>query len=111
MSQMEKGLQLSRDLFELNSSTWTRITELSSENFRKYLELNQDFAGKLPEVRDVSTFVDMQREYGKNLWEGVQADWTARGEIVREAVEQTGSLVRGAFNSEEAADVQEAEAA
>jgi hypothetical protein len=27
----------------------------------------------------------------------VQADLRARGEIVREAVEQTGSLVRGTF--------------
>jgi hypothetical protein len=48
----------------------------------------------------VSSFVELQREYGQNLWEGVQADMRARGELVREAVEHTGSLVRGTFEDE-----------
>jgi hypothetical protein len=93
----EKSTQLGRQLFDLNNNTIAKFVELSSENFRKYLELNQNYVSKLPEVSDVSSFVELQREYGQNLWEGVQADLRARGEIVREAVEQTGSLVRGTF--------------
>ena len=103
MSVLENGFEnagkLSRRLFELNN-----------DNFKKYLELNQTYVAKLPEVNDVSSFVELQREYGQNLWEGVQADVRARGELVREAVEQTGSLVRGTFQ-DEAEEVASQEAA
>lgn len=110
MSRMEKGIKLGQELFDLNNSTLVKIAELSAENFKKYLELNQTYVEKLPEVRDVSSFVELQRDYGQQLWEGVQADVKARTEIVREAVEQTGSLVRGVFSAEEAG-VAEAQAA
>ncbi|MGD8417427.1 MAG: phasin family protein [Pseudomonadales bacterium] len=106
MSVLENGMEnvakLGRQLFELNNETMVKFVELSSENFKKYLELNQTYVSKLPEVSDLSSFVELQREYGQNLWEGVQADVRARGELVREAVEQTGSLVRGTFTEEEA---------
>jgi len=111
MSRMEKGMKLGQELFDLNNTTWSRIAELSAENFKKYLELNQSYAQKLPEVRDVSTFVELQRDYGQNLWEGVQSDLKARGEIVREAVENTGGLVREVFNSETEEAAPEAAAA
>ncbi len=114
MNAFEKQAQLGRELFELNTETVRKITELSTENFRKYLELNQDYAQKLPEIRDISTFVELQRDYGQNLWEGVQEDLSTRGTIVREAVEQTGSLIRSAFISEDAeveAEVVKAKAA
>lgn len=110
MSVLENGLEnagkIGRQLFDLNNNTMVKFVELSSDNFKKYLELNQNYVAKLPEVSDVSSFVELQREYGQNLWESVQADLRARGEIVREAVEQTGSLVRS--GSEEAAEVAEA---
>ena len=99
MSVMENGLEnagkLGRGLFDLNNETMLKFVELSTENFKKYLELNQNYVAKLPEVSDVSSFVELQREYGQNLWEGVQADLRARGEIVREVVEQASSMVRG----------------
>jgi hypothetical protein len=98
---IENGSKLGRKLFDLNNSTLVKFAELSAENFKKYLELNQSYVAKLPEVNDVSSFVELQRDYGQNLWEGVQSDVRARGEIVREAAEETGSLVRGTFNSEE----------
>ena len=102
MNPIEKQAQLVRELFELNTATVRQITELSTENFKKYMELNQDYAQKLPEVRDISTFVELQREYGQSLWEGLREDLSARGTIARDAVEQTGGLIRGAFSSEEA---------
>ena len=102
MNPIEKQAQLGRELFELNTEAVRKIVELSTENFRKYMELNQDYAQKLPEIRDISAFVELQRDYGQTLWEGVQEDLSARGTIVREAVEQTGGLIRSAFSSEEA---------
>ena len=114
MSVLENGLEnagkLGRKLFDLNNETMVKFVDLSADNFKKYLELNQNYVAKLPEVNDVSSFVELQREYGQNLWEGVQADMRARGELVREAVEQTGSLVRGTFQ-DEAPEVESKEAA
>ena len=95
---VEKSAKVGRELFDLNNSAMVRIAELSAANFKRYLELNQNYVSKLPEVRDVSSFVELQRDYSQNLWEGVQSDLKARGEIVRETVENTGSIVRGVFS-------------
>ena len=110
MSRLEKGMKLGRDLFDLNNVAMVKAAELSAENFKKYVELNTSYMEKLPEVRDVSSFVELQRDYGQSLWEGVQSDLKARGDIVRETVEQTGSLVRGVFSADDEAAA-EAEAA
>lgn len=108
MSMIEKQAKLGRELLELNVDTVRKFAELSSENFRKYMELNQNYVEKLPEIREVGAFVELQRDYGQSLWEGVREDFKARGDIVRTAVEHTGSLIRGAFSSE--AEAAEAEA-
>lgn len=108
MSRIEKGAQLGRDLFDLNNTTWGKIAQLSGDNFKNYLELNQSYFAKLPEVSDVSSFVELQRTYGQDLWDGVQADLQARGEIIREAVEQTGGLVRGVFSDDASEGSEEA---
>jgi GTP-dependent phosphoenolpyruvate carboxykinase len=111
MSMIEKQAKLGRELLELNVDTVRKFAELSSENFRRYMELNQNYAQKLPEIREVGAFVELQRDYGQSLWEGVREDFKARGDIVRTAVEHTGTLVRGAFGSEPEAGEGEAEAA
>ena len=117
MNAFEKSAQVSRELFEINAETVRKFTELSAENFKKYLELNQDYMQKLPEVRELGTFVELQREYGQSLWQGMQDDLKARGEIIREAMETTGGVFRSALETateqgEKAADaVKEAAAA
>jgi hypothetical protein len=103
MNPIEKTTKVGRDLFEINADTLRKIAELSAENFKKYLELNQDYLQKLPEVRELSAFVELQRDYGQTLWQGIQDDVKARGEIIRGAVEQTGAVIRGAFSAEEKA--------
>lgn len=97
MNPIEKSAQLTRELFEINAETLRKITELSAENFKKYVELNQSYLQKLPEVREFGTFVELQRDYGQSLWKGVQDDLKARGQILREAVEGSGSALRSAF--------------
>ena len=111
MSMIEKQAKLGRELLELNVDAVRKFAELSSENFRRYMELNQSYAQKLPEVREVGAFVELQRDYGQSLWDGVRDDFKARGDIVRTAVEHTGSLIRGAFGSEPEVAEGQAEAA
>ena len=74
------------------------------EELRKVWELNQEFAQKLPEVRDINTFVELQREYGQSVWEGVKSGVQTRGEIVKGAVEQTGGLIRDVFSTDSGAE-------
>lgn len=100
MNPFETQVKLGRELFEVNTSTIRKLVELGGEELRKVWEFNQEFAQKLPEVRDVNTFVELQREYGQTVWEGVKTAVQSRGEIVKDAFEQSGGLVRGAFTTQ-----------
>ena len=104
MNPFEKQVRLGRELFELNVATWQRVAELNAESFRKYVETNQSFVEKLPEVKDLSGFVSLQREYGETLWNGAQDVLKTRGEILRETTEQAGKLFRGAYVTGESAE-------
>jgi len=103
MSIIEKQVQLGRELFEINAATMRRLFELQSEGVKRYFETNQEFAAKLPEVKDMTSFVELQREYGETVWSNTQENLQSSGEVVREAVENAGAAMRTAFTAEEAA--------
>ena len=104
MNMIEKQMQMSRELMELNADWFRKLAEFDAENVRKLVEFNQDFAGRLPEIKDVQSFFELQREYGERLWEGTQEAFKSRGEMLKEAVEDNGAVVRKAFSQEEAAE-------
>ena len=110
MSIIERQMKLGRDLFELNTSTFRRLFEVQTEGVRQYFETNKEFAKRLPEVRDISSFVELQRDYGQALWSEAQSNLRNSGAVLREAVEHTGSALRTAFNTADKGDV-EAQAA
>ncbi len=100
MNPFETQSKLGRELFEVNTSTVRKFFELGGEELRKVWERNQEFAQKLPEVRDISTFVELQREYGQSVWEDVKSAVQSRVEIMKDAVEQSGDLIRNVFNTD-----------
>ncbi len=104
MNPIEKQMQIGRELMELNAQWFQKIAQFDTENFQKYVEVNQEFAQKLPEVRDFQSFVDLQREYGETLWNNAQEVLKTRGEMVREAAEANGEVLRNAFSTEEPAE-------
>lgn len=97
MSIIDRQMQLGRDLFELNTTTARRLFEVQTNGMRQYFETNEEFAKRLPEVRDISSFVELQREYGQTLWSDVQSNLRENGSVLREAVEHTGKAIRTAF--------------
>lgn len=101
MNPFERQLQLGRELMEINAEWFRKIAEFDSENLNSYVQLNQEFAGKLPEVKDIQGFMELQREYGEKLWSGTQEALQARGELVQQAVDASGELLRKAFSPEE----------
>ena len=105
MNPMEQQMELGRELMELNTEWFRKLTELDSTNFSKYVEMNQEFASKLPEVKDLQGFMDLQRDYGEQLWSSTSEAMQERGKLVQEAVDANGEAFRKVFNAEEANEV------
>ena len=103
MNPFERQMQLGRELMELNAQWFQKIAEFDTANFQKYVEYNQEMASRLPEVRDVQSFTELQREYGETLWNGAQEAMQARSDMLREATTAAGEVVKGAFTVEEEA--------
>ncbi|MFM8355828.1 MAG: hypothetical protein ACKOBM_13120 [Gammaproteobacteria bacterium] len=104
----QKVGQVGRDLVEINAETVRKLAELSADNLRRYIDLNKDYFEKLPSVRAVGAYVDLQRTYNTGLWNSFRDDLRARGDILRSAAERTGTVVRGAFAGSEGAASSEA---
>ncbi len=92
MNMMEKQAELGKSLYEINTSVMSEMVELSRKNIEQYFEVNRSFGEKLPEVREVSSFMSLQREYGETLWNNA-----------KEAMESQNAILQGAFT--EARDV------
>lgn len=99
MSVIENQMKLGRELFEINTHVARRMTEITGEGFKQYFETNQEFLKRMAEIRDVSSFVEMQREYGTTLYNGMTERLQTRGEVLKEAVERSGEAVREAFSA------------
>lgn len=100
MNPIEQQMKLGRDLMELNSDWFRKLAEFDSKSFSDYIQFNQDFAGRLPEVKDIQGFVDLQREYGEQLWNGAQETLKTRGEMLRDAFNANNETIRKAFSPE-----------
>ena len=108
MSILEKQMKLGRDLFEINTGVVRQMVELQANGVRQYFETNQEYVSKLPEVRDVSSFVQIQRGYGQALWSDAQSNLRTGGSVLKSAVENTGTALREAFTASPEAETEEA---
>jgi hypothetical protein len=102
MNPIERQMALGRELMEINTQWFKKIAEFDASNFQKYVEMNQEFAGRIPEINDMQSFADLQREYGEALWSATQSAFQERGEMLREAAEANGAAVKSAFSPESA---------
>lgn len=100
MNILERQADFGRTLFEINQNTIQELFRSTQENVQKYFELNSEFGQKLPEVHDVSSFAELQREYGETLWSNVREATQSQAEILKSAVEETGNAVRKVFSTE-----------
>jgi hypothetical protein len=101
MNIIEKQTDFGRTLFEINQNTFQELFRSTQENVQKYFELNSEFGQKLPEITDVSSFVELQREYGETLWGNARKATESQTEILKSAVEETGNAVRKVFTTED----------
>ena len=102
MNMIEKQVEMGRALFEINQNTFQELARTSQDNLKKYFELNSTFSKRIPEVTDVTSFVELQREYNETLWTGVKDSTRGQVDVIKTAVEETGVAVRKAFTVETA---------
>jgi hypothetical protein len=102
MNIIQKQADFGRTLFEINQNALQETIRTQQENIRKYFELNATFGQRLPEVRDVTSFMELQREYGATLWNGIKESTQSQAGILKSAVEETGTAVRKVFTPEAA---------
>ncbi|HKI73905.1 MAG TPA: phasin family protein [Pseudomonadales bacterium] len=100
MNIMEKQAELGRSLFEINTNTLKELAALQRENVEGYFETNRNFGERLPEIKGMSDFVELQREYGETLWNNVRKAVESQNEIIRSAFEETSEAVKVAFTPE-----------
>ena len=97
MSYLQKQAEIGKTFFEINQNTFTELMNSQQENFKKYLELNNNFSSKLPEVKDVASFMELQREYGETLWSGIKEATRVQADILKTSVEETTNAVQQVF--------------
>ena len=79
----------------------SEFAELSRKNIEQYLETNRAYGEKLPEVREIGTFFNLQREYGETLWNNARTAMEAQNAILQHAFTETREAFTTAFSNEE----------
>ena len=97
MNIMQKQADFGRTLFEINQNAMQEMIRTQQENIQKYFAMNTAFGERLPEIRDVATFMEMQREYGATLWTNIKESTQSQAGILKSAVEETGEAVSKVF--------------
>ncbi len=111
MSIIEKQSTLGKSIVDINTNVVKSIATLQRENIEKYIETNQEFGKKLPEVTDISSFFSLQREYGETLWNNAKNAVESHNGVVRSAFEETRDAIKVAFTTEQVEASEEAEVA
>lgn len=102
MTIIERQAELGRSLFQINADTLRGFFEAQRDNTQKYFELNRSYVGKLPEVRDIGSYMAMQRDYNESLWSGIRSSVESQTALLKEALEETGSALKKAFDPDAA---------
>ena len=101
MSIRDRQSDLGKSLFQINANTLRGLAELQRDNVEKYFELNAAYFDKLPEVEGLSDFVELQREYNETMWNSVKETAQSRADLLKEALEESGEVLKAAFTPEE----------
>ena len=108
MNVIEKQTELTKSLYNINSGALKEFTSQQKANVEKYIETNKSFGERLPEVRDISGFLTLQREYGESLWANAKSAIETQNELVKTTFEETRDAFKLAMTtgevSEEAAE-------
>ncbi|MCB1644047.1 MAG: phasin family protein [Pseudomonadales bacterium] len=100
MNIIERQTELGKSLYEINTQTLKEFANLQKANIEKYIELNKAFGEKLPEVKDLTAFFELQKEYGETLATNVKESFKSQSDLFKSAFEETQEAVKIAFAPE-----------
>ncbi len=97
MSIIEKQTTLGKSLFQINTQAVTELAELQRKNMEQFFSTNRDFGERMPEVRELSSFLSLQREYGGTLWSNAKEALTGQNAIFQNAFAEARGALKVAF--------------
>lgn len=100
MNPMERQMKLGTDLIELNADTLRKLAEIDTDAMSKVFNVNQEFVQGLSEIKDFSAWMDYLRQYSQSMMDSTQEVMKDRTEIVTQATESFGEIIRKAFETE-----------
>ncbi len=101
MNIIERQTELSKSLFAINSTAVKAYVSMQKENLERYFEVNREFGTRLPEIKDVSSVIELQKEYGETLWNNAKEALQAQNELLTATFNETKEAVKSAYTSEE----------
>lgn len=104
MNVIEKQTELTKSLYNINSGALKEFTSQQKANVEKYIETNKSFGERLPEVRDISGFLTLQREYGESLWANAKSAFETQNELVKTTFEETRDAFKLAMTTDEVSE-------
>jgi len=101
MNIIEKQTELGKSLYEINTSTMKEYLSMQRANIEKYVEVNREFGTRLPEVKDISSAVELQREYNGMVWSHAKDSMAAQTELLKGAFNETREALKAAYSPSE----------
>lgn len=102
MNIIEKQTELGKSLYEINTSTMKEYFELQKNSFEQYVAMNREFGAKLPELKDISSAIELQKEYNETLWAHTKSSFNAQSELLKGAFSNTREALKTAYTFETA---------
>lgn len=102
MNIIEKQTELGKSLYEINTSTMKEYFELQKNSFEQYVAMNREFGAKLPELKNISSAIELQKEYNETLWAHTKSSFNAQSELLKGAFSNTREALKTAYTFETA---------
>jgi hypothetical protein len=104
MNVIERQTELTKSLYSINSAALKEFASQQKANVEKYMETNKSFGEKLPEIKGVTEFFSLQREYGESLWANAKTAFEIQNELVKGTFEETRDAFKAALTTEDTLD-------
>jgi hypothetical protein len=101
MNVIERQTELTKSLYSINSAALKEFASQQKANVEKYMETNKSFGETLPEIKGVTEFFSLQREYSESLWANAKTAFEIQNELVKGTFEETRDAFKAALTTED----------
>lgn len=106
MEVLQRPANVARQLIEINFNTMGELLKLTSTGVQQYMDLNAQYVQRMTSPDGLKNVMDVQRDYGKSLYDGIRGDLQGRGELLRSAIKKTTGVLSESWSATRA-DIEE----